>query len=116
MTLGNESAVWREPDGAGQATARKRGTDTSTRRIPHKWQRILAALLERSLNRWEAERELSDHCLHSTVSTIQSKGVRVERKTEKTPGYMGIPTEVCRYWLDENVKPVARELLKGANV
>ena len=70
-------------------------------KTPHKWQRVLSALLTgRSFNRFEAERELADHCLHSTVSTLESKGVRISRKTESVPGFQGIPTEVTRYWLD----------------
>jgi hypothetical protein len=53
----------------------------------------------RSYNRFEAERELSDHCLHSTVSTIQSFGVAILRREETVPGYQGIPTRVMRYWI-----------------
>ncbi len=42
--------------------------DTTTER-PRKWRRVLAALTHgKTFNRFEAERELSDHCLHSTVS------------------------------------------------
>ena len=82
-------------------------------RVPHKWRRVLAALLTgRSFNRFEAERDLSDHCLHSTVSTIQAKGVRIARKTEQVPGYQGIPTECCRYWIAEDEMPKARALLE----
>lgn len=67
---------------------------------PQKWKRVLAAMAAgRSFNRFEAERALNDHCLHSTVSTIQAKGVMVERRDEVVPGYQGIPTHVCRYWL-----------------
>ena len=37
-------------------------------RPPLKWKRVLAALVSgKSFNRFEAERELHDHCLHSTV-------------------------------------------------
>lgn len=78
---------------------------------PLKWQRVLTAFLEgRSLNRFEAER-LSDHCLHSTVSTLERKGVRIARRTERVPGFMAIPTEVCRYWLEPEARQRARELL-----
>lgn len=83
-----------------------------------KWRRVLAALLSgRSFNRFEAERELRDHCLHSTVSTIQSKGVPIERRDEVVPGYQGIPTHVCRYWLAPECRGRAQGLLgtaKGA--
>jgi hypothetical protein len=88
---------------------------SSKPKIPHKWQRVLAAFLSgQSHNRFSATRELRDWCLHSTVSTLESKGVKISRKNEKVPGYLGVPTDVTRYWLDlgdvENVKK-ARELL-----
>lgn len=77
-----------------------------------KWKRVLAALAQgRTLNRFEAERELSDHCLHSTVSTIQRKGVLVERRDETVPGYQSIPTRVCRYWLESGEREKAARLL-----
>ena len=83
-------------------------------KIPHKWQRVLRALLTgRSFNRFEAARELSDHCLHSTIATIQAKGVPVARRIEKIPGYMGIQTECCRYWLEPVHFPTAIKLLAG---
>jgi len=42
--------------------------------VPLKWQRVLRALLGgSSLNRFEAERQLHDHCLHSTTSELQSR-------------------------------------------
>src|SRR5262245_42639838 len=80
-----------------------------------KWKRVLLALHEgETLNRFEAERLLHDHCLHSTVSTIQSKGVTIRRQLEKVPGFMGIPTECCRYWLAPESRQRARELLEVA--
>jgi hypothetical protein len=85
-----------------------------------KWKRVLGSLLTgRTLNRFEAERPvheggLSDHCLPSTVSDIQRKGVRIERQQETVRGYMGAPCECARYWIDlqdaANVAK-ARELL-----
>lgn len=83
-------------------------------RPPEKWRRVLSAFLDgRSLNRFQAERPvsdggLSDHCLHSTVSTIQGKGVRISRKFESVPGYQGIKTECCRYWIDPDPENLAR--------
>jgi len=63
--------------------------------------RVLAALLSgQSYNRFQAERVLHDHCLHSTISTLQKKlGVKIARKMEVVPGYQGSPTHCCRYWL-----------------
>lgn len=79
---------------------------------PQKWKRVLAAMAEgRSFNRFEAERALNDHCLHSTVSTIQTKGIQIERCDEIIPGYQGIPTHVCRYWLEPSERQKAAVLL-----
>lgn len=82
---------------------------------PVKWRRILAALLAgRSYNRWEAARELHDHCLHSTVSTIQGKGVPVARRTEKVAGYLGARTDCRRYWIEPRHYAHGRAVLDGA--
>lgn len=79
---------------------------------PQKWKRVLAALVDGiSYNRFEAECKLNDHCLHSTVSTLQRKGITVERRDEIVPGYQGIPTHVCRYWLAVEQREKARGLL-----
>lgn len=82
--------------------------------IPKKWQRVLLAFLGgRSYNRFETERLLNDHCLHSTVSALEKMGVPISRKYETVPGYMSHPTTVCRYWLwpsAENLK-AAMDLL-----
>lgn len=65
-----------------------------------KLHRVLAALIERSYNRFEAARLLHDTALHSTVSTIQNQyGIRVDRRDETVPGFQGAPTRVCRYWI-----------------
>lgn len=108
---------------APQGMTYQRQADSSpvawaAQRTPRKWQRVLAAFLTgRSFNRFQAERPvedggLSDHCLHSTVSEIQEKGVVISRKFEKVPGYQNIPTEVKRYWLDlSNVEAV--DIAKG---
>jgi len=86
--------------------------DVST---PRKWRRVLGALIDgRSFNRCEAERELHDHCLHSTVSTIQSKGVTIYRREDIVPGFRGMPTRVCRYWLPQENRERARVLLHEA--
>lgn len=88
---------------------------TNDNPIPKKWQRVLRAFLEgKSFNRFEAERQLNDHCLHSTVSTLQSFGVTIFRESETVKGWQGLPTRVCRYWIDkspENIKR-ANDLLK----
>lgn len=74
-----------------------------TNSSPRKWQRVLTALLNgQSFNRFEAERKLNDHCLHTTVSKLQGMGVDILRKFEAVPGYHGLPTRVCRYWLEQS--------------
>lgn len=96
--------------GEALGNAIQRCNDSSKR--PVKWRRVLSAFASgRSWNRFEAERELHDHCLHTTVSTIQQKGIPVSRKDEIVPGYQGIPTHVSRYWLDKEALQRARELL-----
>ncbi|MBF0282083.1 MAG: hypothetical protein HQM07_05905 [Zetaproteobacteria bacterium] len=80
--------------------------------------RTLAGLTRRSWNRFEAERLLSDHCLHSTVAEIQRDyGITVARKFEIVPGYQGRPTRCCRYWLEPDQRSkaltfLARKLVK----
>lgn len=76
---------------------------------------ILGLLVSgRSLNRFEAERH-HDHCLHTTVSTLQNwHGINIDRMFESVPCNRGTAwTRVCRYWL--NTKPDntqrARDLL-----
>lgn len=84
--------------------------------LPTKKQRVLAALLRRSYNRFEAERELHDHCLHSTASSIQRDGVAVARRWETVPGFMGSKTRVCRYWIAEVDREAAERLLETMGV
>lgn len=77
-----------------------------------KWKRVLAAFYAgRSLNRFQSEIEVRDHCLPSTVSVLQEKGVVILRKDEVVPGFQGIPTHVCRYWLAPESLQRAAELL-----
>lgn len=67
----------------------------------------------RSLNRFEAERH-HDHCLHTTVSSIERYGIIVDRQWERIPCLNGRAEVRCkRYWLrttPENIQAV-RELL-----
>ena len=67
---------------------------------PSKKKRVLLALTQRGYHQFEAERELSDHCLHSTVSTIQNqRNIPVARSWETVRGFQGMPTRCCRYWI-----------------
>ena len=81
------------------------GRDYTSKRISKK-KRVLIALCEKPYHRFRAETELNDHCLHSTVSTIQNQhGIQVEREWVTVPGFQGIPTRVCCYWIaDKNIK------------
>lgn len=80
---------------------------------PRKWQRVLSAFLTgSSFNRFEAERQLNDHALHSTVSTLQSKGVVIDRRMECVPGFQDLPTHVCRYRLSPASIEDAKTLLR----
>ena len=68
----------------------------------------------RNMNRFEAEAH-NDHCLHSTVSTLQNDyGIQIERMFETVPCLRGRRTVRCkRYWLDachDNIA-AARRLL-----
>jgi len=72
-------------------------------RLETKADRVLDAFLDgKSFNRFEAERELHDHCLHTTVAELQKRRlITIERKYETVPGYQGIPTRCKRYWMTQ---------------
>ena len=55
----------------------------------------------RNMNRFEAE-DHHDHCLHSTVSTLQNDyGIKIARQSETVPCLRGRSSVRCmRYWLD----------------
>lgn len=81
-------------------------------RRPRKWLRVLTALhAGKSFNRFQAERELADHCLNTTVSILQGKGLAILRRDEIVPGFQNIPTHVNRYWLAPESYAKARQLL-----
>lgn len=103
------------PLGQGEAGSDKNvtgGNCTKKVRPDTKEHKILSALAAgRSLNRFEAIR-LNDTTLNSTISTLQSKGLFIDRKPEKVPCVNGTKTVmVCRYSLPETEIPKARQLL-----
>jgi len=53
-------------------------------------------LAGRSLNRFEAE-PLGDHCLHSTISTLRSKGYAFYEEWERVPTRFNREVRVKRY-------------------
>lgn len=68
----------------------------------------------RTLNRFEAEAHF-DHCLHSTVSSLEGYGLVFERRWEKVPCVRGTKSVRCkRYWLNKAAENIAlaRTLLK----
>jgi hypothetical protein len=60
-----------------------------------------------NLNRFEAESH-HDHCLHSTVSSLEGYGVRIARSWETIPCLGGKATVRCkRYWLESSIENIA---------
>ena len=56
-------------------------------------------------HRFNAEHDLHDHCLHSTVSTIERKyHTTIDRKWVTVKGYKEIPTRVKVYWMNNENK------------
>lgn len=103
--------------GTTTTTGNTKQADSTTAKAPKTCK--LATILElfvsgKSLNRFEAERH-HDHCLHSTVSTLQNgHGIQIDRGRESVPCLGGTASaSVARYWL--NTKPDtikrARDLL-----
>jgi len=104
----------KSPALAGEPGFEKQTRANYTRR-PKKWERVLRALLTgKSFNRFEAERELADHVLPSTVAGLQSKGLTIFRHDERIPGFQNIPTICSRYRLAPESYQKARELLQTA--
>lgn len=102
------------PVAAGTEQGLDQNLQTNNSSKPKKWQRVLAAFLAgKSYHRFEAERLLNDHCLHTTVSTLQGMGLVIHREFETVPGYQGAPTRVCRYWLAPQSRELAQVLLKA---
>lgn len=62
----------------------------------------------RNMNRFEAEAH-NDHCLHSTVSTLQNGyGIKIERMFETVPCLRGRRQVRCkRYWLNATLDNIA---------
>lgn len=87
--------------------------DPATRaRQPFNWQRVLAAFVTgQSCKGFEAERALHNHCLRSTVSTLQGMDVTFHRRMEAVPSSQGCRTKVMRHWLATASRQKALTLL-----
>lgn len=67
----------------------------------------------KSYHRFTAER-LGDHCLHSTVSSLQkSFGVYFDRRRIEVPNRFGSTTRVMLYWLEDAQQEKAIKELKA---
>ena len=78
---------------------------------PRKWQRVLRAFVDgRSLNRFEAARELRDWVLPTTVSQLERRGILIFRHDETVPGAYG-PVHCCRYRIAPASVALGHELL-----
>ena len=78
---------------------------------------ILSVLVDgQSLTRFDAI-PLHDTCLNSTISTLQSKGLRIHRVSVKVPCVNNTKKiDVMRYSLTADQLPKARELLGMAAI
>ena len=99
--------------GQGGAEGLRNETKLSTKSSsPHrKWERVLDYfLMGRSLNRFEAETRVNDHCLHSTISGLQrDSGLTFDRTFEIVPCLRGTSeVRVKRYWLRHEADNLAR--------
>ena len=65
-------------------------------------------VIGRNFNRFEAE-DFHDHCLHSTVSTLQNGyGIKIDSEFETVPCLRGRSTVRCkRYWLNTSPDNIA---------
>lgn len=65
-------------------------------------------VMGRNFNRFEAE-DFHDHCLHSTVSTLQNGyGIKIDSEFETVPCLRGRSTVRCkRYWLNTSPDNIA---------
>lgn len=82
-----------------------------------KWWRTLRALRTRPhLHRFEAERDplIRDHVLPSTVSDLERKGLRIDRRIVKLRGYAGGDAMVAEYHLAPDQFELADRLLEAA--
>jgi hypothetical protein len=106
----------KRPRTAGTVAALQKHTRRNHTRPLRKWQRVLKALLAgRTFNRFQAERDLGDHCLPSTVAGLQARRVSILRDLESVPGFAGYPTRAMRYRLDRTPENITRAvvLLEG---
>lgn len=101
-------------DAAGEVVGQKQieQRHLSTIRPDTKLAAVLAELARgRSLNRFEAYRDLHDSVLNSTVCEIERHGIIVARHEEMVPGFRGSKVRCARYWLEPAEREKAAALL-----
>lgn len=87
-----------------------------------KWETVLRYLLNvGSLNRFEAETRVNDHCLHTSIASLRREfGIECGRKFETVPCLKGrAKTKVKRYWIcpdPDNLKRAREALGQRAGV
>lgn len=64
----------------------------------------------RELHRFTAQ-QFGDYSLHSTVSSLESHGLKFDRKTIAVPTRWGRDCHVTLYWLAPESYPLAAQLL-----
>ena len=96
----------------------KQTTYTANASLPgKKWETVLRYLLNvGSLNRFEAETAVNDHCLHTSIASLRRDyGIECGRAFETVACLKGrATTKVKRYWIEpspDNLKR-AREVLE----
>ena len=78
-----------------------------------KWRTTLKYLLRGPRHRFQGE-QWGDHALHSTVSALKRQyGLQVARDWTEVPNRFGTRTRVKRYWIAEQSRALAEQLLSG---
>lgn len=88
-------------------------TVAPAQRPERKWRRVLAALLNGSLNRFDATRApVKDWVLPSTISELQKRGIIIFSTPETVMGSYGA-VHCARYSLAPESRELALQLLAG---
>lgn len=98
---------------SGQSLKHTPKSNKCRSKAPTKLENVLSYLCRgNSLNRFEAEKLVNDHCLNSTMSSVKNRyGVIYRSMPEIVPGSGSRPTRVMRYWLEEESCHKAKLLL-----
>jgi len=114
MDLKRERPVGEPGAGYVRALTNEKPLNPTPKR-PTKEGRIFRILVERGatgLDSFEAAR-YGDRHLHSTVSALQRKhGLTIQRVFKEVPGWQGIKTRICVYWLEGDDLERAERILE----